>query len=101
MERAKEAFGVINGILSLAEEVPVVGEIISTALKIWEMAAEANKNKKNCKMAAERCKAIVGIVDTCAKEYEKLEDGLQRQHKKGLKYLLDDISDLEDWYRSI
>ncbi len=64
MERAKEVFGVINGILSLAEEVPVVGEIISTALKIWEMAAEANKNKKNCKMAAERCKAIAYVPRT-------------------------------------
>eukprot|EP00943_MAST-04B_sp_MAST-4B-sp1_P003078 g3078.t1 len=92
--KAKEVFESVNGILRLAEDVPFVGEIVSIATKVWEMAETAKKNKGNCKLAAERCRTIVDIVERCSREYLKLNDGISRKHKNGLKYILNDIQDM-------
>ena len=64
---------VLSQLGKLVTLVPIVGGVVGSLFaacgSVYATAAVAKHNKANCKLAAERCRAIAVIIQNCAHEY--------------------------------
>ena len=75
-------------IVEIGVYFPMISEIFSIFKTIYTMAEQANKNKNNCKKAANRCKIYQGVISECANAHK--ENGVSKfnwQQNKGLREL--------------
>ena len=84
------AFG--NAVLGLADEFPIVGEIVGLLKTVYDKAQKSTKNKTNCEKIAARCKEIVDALDGVKR--------LKKESWERLKMEMKNMLDLVDKYSS-
>ena len=88
---------VLSQLGKLVTLVPIVGGVVGSLFaacgSVYATAAVAKHNKANCKLAAERCRAIAVIIQNCAHEYANASDGTK--YVSNLNQLLNHVKEMK------